>query len=122
MTSALLNDKCIGKLFLDRSVEQDITKRFVDDFHIKITDQEQAAGSVSGGNQQKIVLGRSLSTNPKLIILDEPTRGIDAAARSDVYNIIHHLREQGLQFCSYLQIWKKSSNYQTGLSRCFMEV
>jgi len=96
MTSALLNDKCIGRLFLDRSVEHDITKQFVDNFHIKITDQEQPAGSVSGGNQQKIVLGRSLSTNPKLIILDEPTRGIDAAARADVYSIIHHLREQAV--------------------------
>ena len=54
------------------------------------------ARSMSGGNQQKIVIGRSLSTNPKLVILDEPTRGIDAAARGDVYSIIHKLKAQGV--------------------------
>jgi len=54
------------------------------------------AGSLSGGNQQKVVIGRSLSTKPKIVILDEPTRGIDAAARRDVYGIIRGLREQGV--------------------------
>ena len=54
------------------------------------------AGSLSGGNQQKVVIGRSLATEPGIVILDEPTRGIDAAARGDVYHIIHQLREQGV--------------------------
>lgn len=53
-------------------------------------------GSLSGGNQQKVVIGRALSTKPKLVILDEPTRGIDAAARGDVYSIISHLRDEGV--------------------------
>lgn len=58
--------------------------------------QDQLVGSLSGGNQQKVVIGRALSTKPKLVILDEPTRGIDAAARGDVYSIIAHLRDEGV--------------------------
>ena len=53
-------------------------------------------GSLSGGNQQKVIIGRALSLRPKILILDEPTRGIDAAARGDVYAIIQQLKEQGL--------------------------
>ncbi|WP_278729961.1 ATP-binding cassette domain-containing protein, partial [Anaerotruncus colihominis] len=62
----------------------------------KVTGQDQLVGSLSGGNQQKVVIGRSLSSNPKLVILDEPTRGIDAAARADVYNIIQQLSKKGV--------------------------
>ncbi len=95
-TSALVPGKSLGRIFLNRKAEQLITRKYVEDFHIKITGQDQIAGSLSGGNQQKIVIGRSLSTNPKLVILDEPTRGIDAAARGDVYAIIHELKKQGV--------------------------
>ncbi len=96
ITSALLEDRRLGKVFLKPKVERAITQEYVDGFRIKVSGQEQLAGSRSGGNQQKVVLGRSLSTKPKIIILDEPTRGIDAAARQDVYNIIRSLREQGV--------------------------
>ncbi len=95
-TSALLNDSKLGRFFLNRKEERTITQQYVDDFRIKVTGQDQLTGSLSGGNQQKIVIGRSLSTAPKLVILDEPTRGIDAAARGDVYSIIHQLRDQGV--------------------------
>ncbi|NLB90607.1 MAG: sugar ABC transporter ATP-binding protein, partial [Clostridiales bacterium] len=76
--------------------ERDITNHYIDSFHTKVTGCDQMMGSLSGGNQQKVVIGRALAINPKLIILDEPTRGIDAAARADVYTIIQQLREQGL--------------------------
>ncbi len=95
-TSALLEDRRLGKVFLKPKVEQSITQEFVDGFRIKIAGQDQLAGSLSGGNQQKVVIGRSLSTKPKIVILDEPTRGIDAAARRDVYGIIRGLREKGV--------------------------
>ena len=95
-SSAMLAEKEMGRFFLNTKAEYELTKKYVDDFRIKITGQDQLAGSLSGGNQQKVVIGRSLSTSPKLVILDEPTRGIDAAARGDVYSIIHELRKQGV--------------------------
>ena len=73
-----------------------VTNKYIADFRIKVSDEEQLMGSLSGGNQQKVVIGRGLSTSPKLVILDEPTRGIDAGARSDVYSIIHGLKKLGV--------------------------
>ncbi len=95
-TSAFLPDKSMGRFLLNRKKEREVTQKYIDDFRIKVTGQSQLAGSLSGGNQQKIVIGRSLSTAPKVVILDEPTRGIDAGARGDVYAIIHQLRKQGV--------------------------
>lgn len=95
-TSAMLSDKSMGRFFLNRKKEREVTQKYINDFRIKVTGQSQLAGSLSGGNQQKIVIGRSLSTQPKVVILDEPTRGIDAGARGDVYAIIHQLRKQGV--------------------------
>ena len=95
-TSALLSEKCMGRFFLNKKKEREVTQKYIDDFRIKVTGQSQLTGSLSGGNQQKIVIGRSLSTAPKVVILDEPTRGIDAGARGDVYKIIHQLRRQGV--------------------------
>lgn len=96
ITSALLKEKRLGSGFLNVGVENAIAREFVERFGIKTTGIGQIAGNLSGGNQQKVVLSRALSTNPKLVILDEPTRGIDAVARGDVYRIIHHLRDQGV--------------------------
>jgi len=95
-TSASLSGGALGRFFLDRRAEYNVTQRYIQDFRTKVTGHDQLAGSLSGGNQQKIVIGRSLATKPRIIILDEPTRGIDAAARGDVYSIIHDLREQGV--------------------------
>ena len=52
--------------------------------------------ALSGGNQQKVVVGKSLLTNPKVLMLDEPTRGIDVAAKGEIFEIINQLAEQGL--------------------------
>ena len=86
----------MGKFLLNKKMEYDVTQKYVENFRTKVTGHDQLTGSLSGGNQQKIVIGRSLSTAPKIVILDEPTRGIDAAARGDVYSIIHQLREEGV--------------------------
>ena len=68
----------------------------MDDFHTKIVSLDDLIGSLSGGNQQKVVIARALSTRPKVVVLDEPTRGIDAGARGDVYSIIHQLKNAGV--------------------------
>ena len=86
----------MSSFFMNFSKEREITDHYIDAFRTKATDRNQPIGSLSGGNQQKVVIGRSLAIKPKLLILDEPTRGIDAAARGEVYAIIQGLKEQGL--------------------------
>ena len=95
-TSALLGTREIGSVNVNRRLQKKITQKYVDDFRTKIVSQEDLIGSLSGGNQQKVVIARALSTGPKVVILDEPTRGIDAAARSDVYSIIRQLKDAGV--------------------------
>ena len=95
-TSALLSGREIGKVDINRKKQKSIAQKYAEEFRTKIVTLDDLLGSLSGGNQQKVVIARSLSTAPKVVILDEPTRGIDAAARSDVYNIIHQLKEQGV--------------------------
>ena len=95
-TSALLNTKEIGQVDVNRKKQNAIAKKYTDEFRTKIVTLEDLLGSLSGGNQQKVVIARALSTAPKVVILDEPTRGIDAAARADVYKIIQQLKETGV--------------------------
>ncbi|WP_239952325.1 sugar ABC transporter ATP-binding protein [Pantoea sp. Z09] len=63
---------------------------------IKVSDPELPITSLSGGNQQKVVLGKALMTGPQVVLLDEPTRGIDVGAKTDVYHLIGTLAQQGL--------------------------
>ena len=93
-TAANLNH--MSKFFINFREERNVTDNFIKAFRTKVTGRDQLIGSLSGGNQQKVVIARALSTHPKVLILDEPTRGIDAAARGDVYAIIEQLKEQGL--------------------------
>ncbi|NLI22661.1 MAG: sugar ABC transporter ATP-binding protein [Clostridiales bacterium] len=86
----------MSRFFINFREERKITDRFIQAFRTRVTGRDQLIGSLSGGNQQKVVIARSLSTNPKVLILDEPTRGIDAAARGDVYAIIEQLKSEGL--------------------------
>ena len=52
--------------------------------------------SLSGGNQQKVVIGRTLNAEPRIVILDEPTKGIDVGAKAEIYNLINQLAERGV--------------------------
>lgn len=71
-------------------------ERYTADLRIKTPSIEQKAGNLSGGNQQKVVLGKWLMTEPKVLILDEPTRGIDVGAKVEIYNIINDLVDKGV--------------------------
>ncbi len=86
----------LGKYLLSEDKEKDIGERFVDELNIKVNSIWQTAGTLSGGNQQKVVLAKALAGEPKVIILDEPTRGIDASARQDVYRLIRALTKEGV--------------------------
>jgi ribose transport system ATP-binding protein len=63
---------------------------------IRTRGPRQAAGALSGGNQQKVVLGKWLETRPRVLLLDEPTRGIDVGAKAEIYRLIDSLKERGI--------------------------
>lgn len=88
--------RAMGKIFVDRNYDYLLYKEYQTSFGIKSTGIDQEIGALSGGNQQKIVIAKTLASVPKILILDEPTRGIDAGAREDVYRIIHKLKQQGV--------------------------
>ncbi len=93
-TASNLNN--MGRFFMNRHAERRLADYYIDAFHTRVTGRDQVMSSLSGGNQQKVVIARSLAIKPKVVILDEPTRGIDAGARGDVYAIIEQLKTQGL--------------------------
>ena len=66
--------------------------------NIKVKDTGDLITSLSGGNQQKVMLARALSSNPELVILDNPTQGVDIGAKLEIYSIIMKLAEQGVSF------------------------
>jgi putative multiple sugar transport system ATP-binding protein len=72
------------------------SKGYKDSMFIKAPSVEQIVGNLSGGNQQKVSLGKWLFVGPKLLILDEPTRGIDVGAKFEIYTIMNKLIEEGL--------------------------
>ena len=86
----------LGRFFLWPRQERALSDQFVEQLAIRTSTWSQLSGTLSGGNQQKIVLSKTLATDPKIIILDEPTRGIDARARQDVYRIIRDLTSRGV--------------------------
>jgi D-xylose transport system ATP-binding protein len=81
--------------FVDRDAEIAQARRVADELRIRTQDLEQPAGTLSGGNQQKVVLGRMLLTEPRVLLLDEPTRGIDVGAKLEVYELINRLTAAG---------------------------
>jgi len=82
--------------FIDHDLELTEVEKMVDSLRIKTPSVEQLVGNLSGGNQQKTVLGKWLMTNPKVLILDEPTRGIDVGAKYEIYTIMQNLAETGI--------------------------
>jgi ABC-type sugar transport system ATPase subunit len=81
---------------VDRPRRDGIVSRAIRDFAIKTADPEQDVGSLSGGNQQKIVVGRWMERPPRTLILDEPTRGIDVGAREEMFAIVSRLVGAGM--------------------------
>ncbi|MBN9022249.1 MAG: sugar ABC transporter ATP-binding protein, partial [Rhizobiales bacterium] len=79
-----------------RQREQEIAESYVKRLQVKTPSLRQSIGKLSGGNQQKVVLARWLATKPKVLILDEPTRGIDVGAKAEIYALIEELAREGI--------------------------
>jgi len=82
--------------FLNRQAEEQDTAEMVERLRIKTPSNQQIVQYLSGGNQQKVVLGKWLALQPALLLLDEPTRGIDVGAKQEIYGLMEELAEQGV--------------------------
>ena len=81
---------------INRKKENDMSKTAIENLRIKLSSIESNAESLSGGNQQKVVVGKWLARNSRVVIFDEPTRGIDVAAKIEIYNLMNELKNQGI--------------------------
>ena len=89
-------DEFISPKGLSKQKRKAIVDRYVDMLSIKTSSNDKLVCQLSGGNQQKVVIGKWLAAKPKVLILDEPTRGIDVGAKADIYKIIDRLAQQGI--------------------------
>ena len=93
---AIPNLKKLSKsAVIQKQKEKQWTEEMIQKLRIKTSGPEQEVKSLSGGNQQKVVFGKWLGTEPKLLILDEPTRGVDVGAKKEIYSIMNELTEKG---------------------------
>ena len=81
---------------LDHAALRKLTKEAINRLSIKVSGPDGIVGGLSGGNQQKVLLARWLEIHPKVLLLDEPTRGVDVGAKSEIYHIINQLAAQGV--------------------------
>ena len=81
---------------MDNQQEKKITQDYIKELGIKTPSQEAMIQNLSGGNQQKVIVARWLAENPKILIMDEPTRGIDVGAKAEIYELMNQLVEQGI--------------------------
>jgi ribose transport system ATP-binding protein len=94
--TTIVSLKNYAKPFIDQKAETKKTNFYIDRFNVKAPSLSARLEQLSGGNQQKISLAKSIDTNPRIIIVDEPTRGIDVKAKHDIYAFIRELADSGL--------------------------
>ena len=95
ISAASLNE-LPGRLFINRPEERKRTQEIFDALHIKAPSVETPVVSLSGGNQQKVVVGKWLLKDPRILLVDEPTRGIDVGAKAEIYKLMNDLTEKGI--------------------------
>ena len=88
--------KVSNKSVLSRSKGAALVKKGIEEFRIKCFGPEHECGNLSGGNQQKVVLAKWIYTDPKILILDEPTRGVDIGAKKEIYSVINDMAAKGV--------------------------
>lgn len=90
-------EKFAGKLgIIHTKKEQEIGEKYIQDVGIKAPKADFLVANLSGGNQQKVSVSKALALNPKILILDEPTRGVDVNAKAEIHKIISDLTQKGL--------------------------
>ncbi len=94
LTLASMARVCRGA-FIDKNREEALIRESVSELRIKTHTSESLVATLSGGNQQKVVLGKALLTKPRVLLLDEPTRGIDVGAKLEVYELMNRLTAEG---------------------------
>ncbi len=102
---------------LDEARQREVVERFIKEIGIKCSGPNQKIRELSGGNQQKVLLARWLCMTPKLLILDEPTRGIDVGAKAEIQNLIRRLANEGL---GVLMISSELEEIVEGADRVFV--
>lgn len=100
-TSILCLKEFISFCRVNKKKERKIVDEQIEAMSIKVSGYKQLAINLSGGNQQKVVLGKWLARHPRIIIMDEPTRGIDVKAKAEIYAIMNELTAQG---CSIIMV------------------
>jgi inositol transport system ATP-binding protein len=93
---AALGDLMRWRVFVDERAERALVEDYRQTLNIRMASPDQLVANLSGGNQQKVVLARWLALKPKVLIVDEPTRGIDVAAKVEVHNLLFRLAEAGI--------------------------
>lgn len=89
-------DKFIKWFRVNARYEDQKTRQFINELSIKTPNPDQEVRNLSGGNQQKVLISRWLATNPRILILDEPTRGVDVGAKAEIYAIMNRLVKEGV--------------------------
>ena len=82
--------------FVNKREENKLVKRFVNVLNIKTQTVEESVTNLSGGNQQKVILARWLATQVKVLIVDEPTQGVDVGAKAEIHKLLRELADQGV--------------------------
>lgn len=88
--------KISEKSVVKKSKVDELVKKGIDEFHIKCFGPDHECNNLSGGNQQKVVFAKWVYTDPKILILDEPTRGVDIGAKKEIYSVINDLAAKGV--------------------------
>jgi ribose transport system ATP-binding protein len=89
--------KAVSNLgFLNRPASRSLSQEYVEKLDIRLASLAQQMGTLSGGNQQKVILARGLATRPSVLLLHEPTRGIDVGAKAEIYRILRDLASEGV--------------------------
>ncbi|MCI0391108.1 MAG: sugar ABC transporter ATP-binding protein [Acidobacteria bacterium] len=86
---------CSSRGLMRASVERDLSGAFVRDLAIRTPDLEKSVNALSGGNQQKVLLAKWLATKPRVLIVDEPTRGVDVGSKSEIHHLLRKFTEEG---------------------------